>query len=452
MSLSPSNQRLFVAPLASVERQGRRTLGGGGAAVGVSDSLPLRSSTVLGSLPFSFIQPLVHQGQSSGLGSSFSCGEGGGRASPPSLSRLLQPTVCSDEGLRVVEARHRSFHSESSRPQVSIQDGDFPVCASFGAERRLDGISGSQGRILTGSYPSGWAQVSQVRSLRPGIPVQGSVFWSLHCPSGLHEGHGSGVDFSPACGYQDSAVFGQLADPGSFSCSSPSSSGYGAAVVSGLGDCSQLGEIESSSVPARGVSGSDSGFAVFQGFSLPAKGREAFVNRRRIFVLHRAASVILARAFRSSVIPDSSDSRRSPSHAVSSASAPLLVGPSRRLNLSPVGRRLPAGSGVVAGAVSPGVRYLASVGIPRPRLLVRHVRRGLGSSLGGRGRFGPLVSGGGRPLCQRQGAHGVVEGSASVLSAALRIHGGRIRGQLDGSGLSAQARRNSLSRPQRILC
>ena len=45
----------------------------------------------------------------------------------PLPSRVLQPIVCCDEGLRVVEASHRPFHSKSACPQVSVQDGDSPV-------------------------------------------------------------------------------------------------------------------------------------------------------------------------------------------------------------------------------------------------------------------------------------------------------------------------------------
>ena len=126
----------------------------------------------------------------------------------------------------------------------------------------------------------------------------------------------------------------------------------------------------------------------------------------------------------------------------------IVVGSSRRLDLSQAGRLLSTGSGVVAGAVTSGVGHLSCAEIPRPLLLVRCVRRGLGSSLGGRGRFGPLVSRGGRSLYQCQGALDDGEGSASVLSSDLWIHGGRLHGQFDDSGISAQARRNSLSRPQ----
>ena len=99
----------------------------------------------------------------------------------------------------------------------------------------------------------------------------------------------------------------------------------------------------------------------------------------------------------------------------------------------------------MAGAVVSGIGHLFCAGIPRPRLLVR---RGLGSSLVERGRFGPLVSGGSKTFNQCQEALGGGEGSASLLPYDLRVHSCRLCGQLDDSAVSAQARRNSFSRPQ----
>ena len=81
-----------------------------------------------------------------------------------------------------------------------------------------------------------------------------TVFWSLHGSASLHEGHGSGIDFSSSCWDQNSSVFRRLSDPGSLSFFGSSSSGHNAAIVSGLGDCSELGEVESSSFPAHSIS------------------------------------------------------------------------------------------------------------------------------------------------------------------------------------------------------
>ena len=217
--------------------------------------------------------------------------------------------------------------------------------------------------------------------------------------------------------------------------------------MSGLGDRGELGEVESSSIPEGCLPGGGSRFDVFQGFSLPAEIGEALVNRRTIFVLLHAASVILACALRSPVISDSSDSRRLPPHAITSAAASSLVGSSRRFDPSSVGRLLSPGSGVVAGAVAPGIGHIACAGIPRPRLLVPRPTW-VGSPLVRRGRFRPLVSGRSRTLDQCQGAPGGGEGSASILPSDLRLHGSRLCGQLYGGGVSAQAGRNSFSDPQ----
>ena len=143
--------------------------------MGIPDPFPLHSSTVLGAHPLSFFSPSSIRGKTLER-EVVSLVEKGAIELAPSLSRLLQPIVCGDDGLRVVEARHRPFHIEPSRPQVSVQDGNSPVCASLDAERRLDGISGSQVRLLAGSNPSGQSQVSQVRSLRSGLPVQALCF------------------------------------------------------------------------------------------------------------------------------------------------------------------------------------------------------------------------------------------------------------------------------------
>ena len=66
MSQSNRYRRLSVAPLAGVERRGRGTLGGGGLAVGMPDSLPLGSHLIQGSHPFTGVCPQFDQGQSSG--------------------------------------------------------------------------------------------------------------------------------------------------------------------------------------------------------------------------------------------------------------------------------------------------------------------------------------------------------------------------------------------------
>ena len=325
MSLSPDNRQLFVAPLAGVERQGYGSLGGGGAAVELSDALPFCTSTVLGAHPFSGLYPIVHLGQGLRTGSSFPGGEGGGRASSPSLSRVLQPLICGDESLGVVEAHDRPFHPEPSCPQDSLQDGDYPVC-SLGEEWGLDGVLGSQGCVLAGSSSSRQPQVPEVHGFREGFPIHGSLFRSLHCSASFHTGHGSGISFPTSLRSLYSSVSQRLVYPGLLLDPRPPGFGLRLSVVPHVGGRCQRGQVQLGSVPAHCISGHDSGFRCFQGFSLAAES-EAFINRRRISVLRRAASVILAGSARGSVLSHPSYSKGLPSHVVSPAPPPPFPPP-----------------------------------------------------------------------------------------------------------------------------
>ena len=179
MSQSNRCRRLSVAPLAGVERRGRGTLGIGGLAVGIPDSLPSGSHLIQGSHPFSGLLSQLDQGQSS-----------------PSLSGLLQPVICGNESFGSVEAGYRPFHSELEDSADILQDGDTSICSSFGSSGRLDGVSGLEGCVLAGANATGFAQVPQVHGGRDGIPIQGSLFWPFHCSTSLHQGHGSCVSYS----------------------------------------------------------------------------------------------------------------------------------------------------------------------------------------------------------------------------------------------------------------
>ena len=188
MSLSTSNRWLYVATLAGLERQERGSLGGGGLTLGLQDTLSCGSQTVQGTHPLPFVRPLVHQGQSPGVGSAHSGQEGSSGAGSSSFSGVLQLIVCGDEGLRFLEAGHRPFASESEGTQDTLQDGDSPVCSSLSSEWILDGVSRLEGCLLAGSDSSGQSQVPQVHCFCPGVPVQGAVLWSLHGSSGLYPG------------------------------------------------------------------------------------------------------------------------------------------------------------------------------------------------------------------------------------------------------------------------
>ena len=137
MSLPSCSRWLSGAPLAGVERQGRGALGSGGLAVGIPYSLSSDTHYIQGTHPFSGVQSRFHQGQGLGGGGSFSVGEGSNRARSPPISGVLQPVICGDENLRVVEAGYRPVATEPEDSEDILQDGDSPVGTCW----RLDVVS-----------------------------------------------------------------------------------------------------------------------------------------------------------------------------------------------------------------------------------------------------------------------------------------------------------------------
>ena len=140
ISLSTDNRRLSVTALTGVERQGRGSLGGGCPALGLQYSLSCGPHTVQGSHPLPFVRPLIHQGQSSVVGGALSCQEGSSGACSSSVSGVLQPIVCGDEGLRVLrpvidlsllnlKVLKTPFKMETLQSVLlSVQRGDWMVC------------------------------------------------------------------------------------------------------------------------------------------------------------------------------------------------------------------------------------------------------------------------------------------------------------------------------------
>ena len=242
MSLSGISRWLSVAPLAGVERQGRGSVDGGGSAVELLCAFPVSSSTVVcGTHPFSILWPQFHQEQSLGEGSWGFVKERCDRARSFTFSRLLQPSFCGDESLRVVETSDRFVHPQSESPQDSLQDGDSSVGAPVYMGRWLDGVSRLEGRVFASSHPSGQSQIPQICGLETDFSIQGSLFRSLYCPAGFHTGHGSGFDLSSSYGHSYLKIPRQLAYPVFFPCACSLSLGFRFTALSGTWAVSSIG-------------------------------------------------------------------------------------------------------------------------------------------------------------------------------------------------------------------
>ena len=134
-------------------------------------SLPVSTSTVCGTHPFSAVRPQFRQGPSPGEGSSVFGAERSLRARTFAFSGLLQPAFCGDESLRVVGTGYSLVYPQSESPQNSLQDGDPSVCASVCAERKLDGVHRLEGRFLASFNTSGQPQVPQICGLESSLSI-----------------------------------------------------------------------------------------------------------------------------------------------------------------------------------------------------------------------------------------------------------------------------------------
>ena len=212
-----------------------------GYRISFSSPLPLS-----GSHPHAQLFPFFYQGEGTSGGSSFTPGEGSGRACP-SVSRLLQPSLCGLEDLRLVEACLRSFTPEPSCHPNSVQDGDQPVSTPCNTEGRLDGLHRLEGCLPSNPGASRFSPFSSFCGVRYPIPNQGAMFWSLHSSLSLHSGHGSGFHYASSSGDSDAPLPRSLVGPSVISDQCRVDEGHDALPLSLPLDLGQPGQVSSCS-------------------------------------------------------------------------------------------------------------------------------------------------------------------------------------------------------------
>ena len=145
-------------------------------------------------------------------------------------------------------------------------------------------------------------------------------------PQGFHPGHGSCFCYSSQDRGASSTLPRRLVASGFLSGAGSPCSGDSAPALQVFRDSRQLGEVSADSDTTDGVSGSHSGLNLFQGISCPEESREASLNWRRILVLRKTASIILAGAVRSAVFDDPARPGGTAPHEVSSAHSAEALG------------------------------------------------------------------------------------------------------------------------------
>ena len=420
-------------------------MGGGGAAVWVSHPFPQLTSTVSGSCPYAFLQPLLHQGGcAQGGHPRLSC-QGCCGASSTSFSGLLQPSVCRVEDLGVVASGHQPLPPQSLCGCVPLSDGDHPVCSPVGSSGRLDGLHRLERSVPTGFGTSGISSFPTLCVQGSRFPIQSSVLWPIHGSTGLLLGHGSYFRHSPRYGYPHAQVSRRLASPVVLSGIPPPGSPDCPRALPRAGGCDQPGEIPPRTIPGDAVSQCRDQHPVFCGFSIARSHLQAAVNRRRISILRLASREVMALAAGHAFFAGSPSSWRQTADAVSPVVSQSILGSRRSLGSGVLDSVLSSRSPVVAPPASPLPGCILLPSLTKPRHLVRRLGRRVGCSSGSPGRFRPLDLPPSVYVDKRQGAAGHPTRSPPLSVVSARSYGCSLLRQLHGSDVSPQRGRNQVS-------
>ena len=435
MSLSNRNRRLSVAPMARLERRGRGSRGGGGSPGRISHSFPEGSHFIRGAHPFFGLLPQFHPGQSFGAGSGVAAPEGSYRVGSTSFSRLLQPSFCGDESLRVLAAGNRPFTIKSQSVKDTIQDGDYPVHSVVSLQRGLDGLHRPQRRISTGSNPPGFQEVSEIHGLQQGL---NSRSFASACPRLFTRVMAPVSTILHTLGIR----LRRYLDDWLIQVSSREQVLLSLRTVLQLsGNCRQLGEVTAGSDTENLLPGSPIGLGQFQGFSSPETCRQAALNWRRVSILRGAACKILAGVARSAFLTNPAHSGGTAADAVVSVSSSSSLGSEGSKCSGSVVSGDRAEPPLVVRSRTPRARRLPSASVSPARLVVRRLGCRPGSSPRRPGRFRPLVAGRSSRFHQPAGASSHLLCAPAFSTSGPQHLCGRVLRQHDCSGLPEESGR-----------
>ena len=122
-------------------------------------------------------------------GGNLLAGEGGsGDSGACCLGRrvLLDP-LPSAQGGRSDEAGHKSKSTELLGSSPALQDGRYPYVAGYSSARRMACQTGSEGRLLHSTNPSGSLEVPSLHGGPGSLPIHMSTIRSILCSLGFYQ-------------------------------------------------------------------------------------------------------------------------------------------------------------------------------------------------------------------------------------------------------------------------
>ena len=444
MPLSNRYRRLSVAPMAHLERRGHGSLGGGGPSGRIQHSLQEGSHFIQGTHPFFGLLSQFHPGKSLSAGGGVSAPEGSHRAGSTSFAGLLQPVICSDEGLGVMATSDRSFSSEPQGVENTFQDGDSPIHSVVSPQGDwMVSIDLKDAYLQVPTHPESrkylrfiaFEEVYQFKVLCFGLSTAPQVFTRVMAPV-LAILHSLGIRLRR---YLDDWLI-----------QSSSREQVLLALRTVLRLCNSLGIVvnweKSQLVPTQMI--------CYLGVLLDSINFRASPAQKRVDKLLSIGDVFLssveqpAKSWLELLGVLSSLTQLIPGGRLRMRSFQFALHRAwDRVDPEGVSRNLPASSLVVEPRVA-RARNLPRAGVSPARLVVRRLRCRLGGTPRRAGRFRPLVSRGAPQLHKSSGAVGGVLCSSTLPSSGSQHLGSGVRGQYDSAGLPEKSGRHQIRSPE----
>ena len=424
-----------------MDGSGSGCLGRGGLARGIQDPILSGTSLIQPTSPHALLFPVFHQGKSLGEGVSRSSPQTSHRTGS-SDSRLLQSPIRGPEGLWVLATHHRPVYPEHIHRVTTLPYGDSSVCPTLHSPGRLDDLTGSSGRLPSGSNPPGIASVSSLHHWRSSIPVQGTVLRANNCPSGLHKAHGSNIRHSPSLRCQDAPIPRRLVDSSQIQDHLYSSEGQAPASVRGAGTTSESRKVITGPISGHDLSRNADLISLVHCETNRDKGSEPPQYNRGVSLVPEPPSSSLATSSGPPFVPYSSGEGGDAKNAITPASSPVQVELSRRLPSHSLGSSVPGGSSMVVlgDPTTGGSRsFPSSAGL---ELLLGRFRRRLGCNNRGTASVRSVD-----PSHQPQGDDGSAERPLEVQSVPQRQDDRPVLRQCHDSRLSQAIGRHKVSGP-----
>ena len=235
---------------------------------------------------------------------------------PRSGSRLLQSPLPGGESVWQLETRDRSLAPERLRPADVVQDGNSRFCTVICQRGGFSSFPGSERRVLSDPDPSIFEEAIEVHVRGDGLPVPSTVFRTVDCSPGLHQGLRGRVSVGTLSRDQTSPLSGRLVGPLLLGAGGQAGSPVAALALSHPRDCDKREEVGSRALADCEVSWHDHRYRGRQGFSVFGASREISDGGGELLYHGRSPSSVLVSDPRSPGFTRAAGSSRSPSDAL----------------------------------------------------------------------------------------------------------------------------------------